>query len=520
MANNKKAYSKNMFVGVLFSTYFWGLLIFATYILFSLLSFRNFGITADEVSSYTSGMVWLEYFQNNRIPADLVRFHPLINEHYRLYPMILFAIIGHMKYEIFHLLNMFAFLPVLFMGFCLIILYLPKKWYSVLPLVLVLLTPRILGDIASNPKDMPFSVAYFVSLALVFIVSYRREVEEKHIVLILLGFIFGYSQSIRSIGLTLHLIFFYWSYFSKVKRLALDKSVLFSQLSKTLIIFLMSVLFMSVTWPAIGANFPANFKKYLSLGSDFNLWGGQVYYFGQHFSQGSIPWHYLFVWLSITTPIGFLILFLSGLRDLLHKKAISLQVYLYTIVLLHLFLYLLLTPTIYNGIRHYSFLVLILSFLAGVNLVVLVRRYSTYALKLRILFAAAIVIYLSYLLISVVSLHPFQNLYFNEVTGGLSKATTKFDVDYWGATYVEAASALSTYVKNVPSKDNSVYVCKARTAFTYYLNNKINYAKSMEDADFIICTPKELEVLDFPTTVVGRVSRQGTTLLEIRTPIR
>jgi hypothetical protein len=41
-------------------------------------------------------------------------------------------------------------------------------------------------------------------------------------------------------------------------------------------------------------------------------WGGENLYFGQFVAANDLPWHYIPVWITITTPIFYLILFALG----------------------------------------------------------------------------------------------------------------------------------------------------------------------------------------------------------------
>lgn len=494
--NTKKNESLKL-VLVLFTT-------IVLFVFFALSTYKQYGITSDEFSSYISGQIWYEYFQNKPITNNLVRYNPILNEHYRLYSMFLYIIVGSMNYELFHLMNLLFFIPVLVFAILLFKYLKINNWYSVIPVVFILLTPRILGDIPANPKDMPFTVAYFISIALIFIFTQADSKTNIYLKNIILGLLFGYTQSLRPLGFTLYPIYFIWSLISA--RQSREKRI--NLVFETVTIFFIGMFVMTATWPAIGYNFLANFKKYLSLGTDFNLWEGKILYFGQELSSKQIPWHYLPVWLFITTPISHMAMLVIGLFLAIKKKLQPLHIYLFLVLGLNLALYFFIRPTLYNGVRHYSFLVLLSSYLAGLILVTLITNLP----KIRkYLLMAAVGLYLTVTLFTMYKLHPFENIYFNELSGGLQNASKNFDVDYWDMTYIEAANIFK-HQSNV-QKNSTIFSCGARSALNYYLGTNVEIVKNVENANYIFCNPREYEKLNTNAKVIFTVERLSVPLI-------
>ncbi|NMB69726.1 hypothetical protein GYA27_00790 [candidate division WWE3 bacterium] len=481
-------------------------LLILVYLTWTALTYRNYAITSDEFSSYISGQIWFEYFQNKQITYNLARYHPLVNEHYRIYPMILYILIGNIKYELFHLLNMLAFIPVIITAWILALKNNKKIYATLIPVLFILLTPRILGDIPNNPKDMPFAISYFLTLAVIYITKSTQETWKNNLKILVLGLLMGFSQSLRPLGFGLYIIYFFWNFPKDLK----SKAEIGKLITESIIIFLIGLLTMAVTWPAIGANFAANLKKYLSLGVDFNLWEGTVLYFGKEFSAGMIPWHYLFVWLGITLPLSHLIFFFSGIYSIIKKRASNIQIYLYFTIGLNLLLHLILKPNLYNGIRHYDYLVLLISFAAGISLV---NFYKTLNKKYFWGITTVLILYTGLTLNNISKLFPYQNLYFNEIVHGIKGAQNKFDVDYWDVAYKDAANYLAANTST--NEVLAVYSCGAHTAMDYYLGQRIDQKKNASEAQYLICDPKGYERLKNGFNILTKIEKDKTPLVVI-----
>ena len=141
---------------------------------------------------------------------------------------------------------------------------------------------------------------------------------------------------------------------------------------------------------------------------------------------------YPFVWFIVATPVPILVLTLIGILVSLYtlvKKADHFSL----LVLLWFF-----TPflrvtipntNIYGGIRQIVEFAPAMAILTGVGADALFRlkNYSRF-LKL------AVVASLVFVLWEVFSIHPNENVYFNQLIGGLSGAREK-DIPYWGNSY-------------------------------------------------------------------------------------
>ncbi|MCA9690454.1 MAG: glycosyltransferase family 39 protein, partial [Myxococcales bacterium] len=105
---------------------------------------------------------------------------------------------------------------------------------------------------------------------------------------------------------------------------------------------------------------------------------------------------------------------------------------------------------LYDGLRHFLFLVPSIAVVAGVTLAAGVTALARRGGRARVALAAALTaVGLTGLFDQVrtmVALHPYQYVSFNRVVGGLPGAFLRYDTDYYAATYAEAVVRLREHL--------------------------------------------------------------------------
>jgi hypothetical protein len=99
-------------------------------------------------------------------------------------------------------------------------------------------------------------------------------------------------------------------------------------------------------------------------------------------------------------------------------------------------------PAMYNGIRHFVFImpaVAVLGGLAGAWLLERLARHGRPALA-----AGAVVATVALVspVVEMVRLHPYQYTHFNRLAGGIKAADDHYMLDYWGLAFKQAADEL------------------------------------------------------------------------------
>lgn len=469
------------------------LLIASLYTLFALSTYKDYGITADEELNYRKGCIWATYFRTPFYEDVLEREvtaaqdSPLLDKHNRIYSAALSVVNGKNYYEWYHLLNM-AFGFILFACFYYLAYHLSGKvCFAILAVVMLFTTPRWLGHVPANPKDMPFAVLYFISLAAIYLFS-TKKTPAKYLVL---GVLFGLTQSLRIIGASLLLIFLLFE--------LLQNKNLGQKLVDVIIVACVSGFATVLTFPYVGANVVRNALELIYNAQRFGAWDNTILFMGSFLTKYDRPLSYLPLWLIITTPLYVLVGFL--LSSYYAKVSRFLQL-LWLCVVVNFGLYFALDPVIYNGLRHFLYLLPVIVFAATLFFAELFSIKSKFRLPV-LAFAL-----LNFVLVccAVIRLHPYQYVYFNELVGGLKGASDVYELDYWGASYKEAAEWLRT------QPFSKVYACNVPAAMQYYSEGKFEMVGSSSEADFVVCDWDNLRKEGFSGKTVFEVTRFGVPL--------
>jgi 4-amino-4-deoxy-L-arabinose transferase-like glycosyltransferase len=102
----------------------------------------------------------------------------------------------------------------------------------------------------------------------------------------------------------------------------------------------------------------------------------------------------------------------------------------------------LLRPAMYNGIRHFIFVLPPLAVLGGLAGAVLLDAAARWSRAAAIAGAAILLVGVGGSTAEMVRLHPYEYTYFNWLAGGMAHARDRFMLDYWGLSFKQASQAL------------------------------------------------------------------------------
>jgi hypothetical protein len=303
----------------------------------------------------------------------------------------------------------------------------------------LVLTPRIFAESFYNIKDGAFLAAFSIALYFGFRYWRRKDIMSA----LLFGVTTAFAVNIRVMAVGLLLL--------------VPAIVLFDYLTirgdrqrrNWLSIVIALVAFFAgyvLTAPAAWDDPARYLLNTLRTFSDFTAWDGTVMYMGDFIRGRFPPWHYLPVWMTITIPISYLLLFAVGIVAILntvirHRIGILWQPEREDGIFLLMFATpiiaaIALNSTLYSSWRHVHFVYIpfLLVVLRGLQtLVVHFRSLDRTATRRRLAFLilfAGLGIYQLDLLRWMVVNHPFQNVHFTpvaELFGGRSA----FERDYW-----------------------------------------------------------------------------------------
>jgi hypothetical protein len=101
-------------------------------------------------------------------------------------------------------------------------------------------------------------------------------------------------------------------------------------------------------------------------------------------------------------------------------------------------------PALYNGVRHFIFVVPPFAALGGLAMAWLADSASRHGKAALGALAATVIAGVSLPMSDMVRLHPYQYTAFNVVSGGVRAAQDKYMLDYWGLAFKQAADELRT----------------------------------------------------------------------------
>jgi hypothetical protein len=307
-----------------------------------------------------------------------------------------------------------------------------NPWAALLGPAALLLNPRFFGESPQNPKDMPYAVFYLAFLALLASTSLRAFWPR----VAALGLILFLVLSQRMAGWTLIPLWALWSLAlaPKEERLSPRRWALAAGSAS-----LLAFAGLYATWPYLRLAPIKHLLEIVSLSAKYP-YNGDVLFLGKSLPVHDLPWTYPWVWLGIGVPLG--ILALAAASFFLHRPwrkypAFSLVA---AAAILNFAIILAVRPSVYDGLRHFLFLLPLLSLLAALGAWAFWKRLPP-GFPRRI-FAYTLGGYAAFLAVQMASLHPYEYVYFNETVGGLKGAAGRFETDYWGASYREAAEWL------------------------------------------------------------------------------
>lgn len=180
----------------------------------------------------------------------------------------------------------------------------------------------------------------------------------------------------------------------------------------------------------------------------------------------------------------------------------------------------------FTGMRHFLFVLPPLAILAGVGFSQLVDALE---MKGRRLAAGALALVGACFLwegATLVRLHPYENLSYNALVGGLEGAFRRYDMDYWFNSMPEAIHLLEAYLRTEkpldetqPLKIYSVAVCGERLTFDRTVTIpqlQWDFRPAWEDSEFFIATTQMNCDRDLDGEIVGTVERFGVPIAYVK----
>jgi MFS family permease len=169
-------------------------------------------------------------------------------------------------------------------------------------------------------------------------------------------------------------------------------------------------------------------------------------------------------------------------------------------------------PAMYNGIRHFIFVLPPFAALAGLAGARIVERLSSYgrlavgAIALTLAVGVASPIY------DMVELHPYQYTDYNRIAGGVPRARENYMLDYWGLSLTQASRRLLAEIDKRGEKPRrgqwTVAVCGPHPPVAVVLGPKFTTTWNPKGADFALVVG-EFYCAKLDAPVVFDIMREG-----------
>lgn len=351
---------------------------------------------------------------------------------------------------LWHLIN-FLFFYVSIIFFYLLTTKFFRNWkIGLMASLMLVLSPRIFAESFYNSKDIIFMSAFIIATYSLLNISNKTDLKN----IIFHGFTTGFLIDLRIMGIIILLPTFIF-----ILKNYLNKKICFKNFLNALLIYILSCIFtIYLFWPELWTDMKVFILTLKNL-SKFAC--GESLFMGEFVDNCNLPWSYLFIWISFTTPIIFLLLFILGFvftithqnnfwyNFFINKKKFITNQKLHELV----FLFFLITPviaviilnsTLYDGWRHLYFIYPFIIIFAAKGLMRL-NKITGKIVNKKILLTILFVLFLQIFNWNIVNF-PYGNVYFNSLAG--KNLSGKFELDYWGLASKEALEYIAQNDKN------------------------------------------------------------------------
>ena len=404
---------------------------------------------------------------------------------------------------------------------------------GLIALILCATVPSYYGHMFNNPKDIPFAAGivwtmYFMSR------SYAKPTRNT---LIKLGIALGLTLGIRVGGA---MIFAFWLVPIGVTALLPLKQHADAQMMgvvakdlwrrgwrEVLPVGMLAYVLMLICWPWAQQSPILNPLRALSEFSNFPQ-DVEVLLDGISYRSTELPWYYVPLYFGIQLP-EFLLFLMAAFIVFLpkiwrHFTLPQKQSFLLLLLMANFpVVYAVLRhPALYDTVRHFLFVIPLVSIVAALAareiFEVILLRFQEKTLRrlasvgLCAVFAVCLVGQIAVM----AQLHPYEYIFANRFAGGVRGAFGRYESDYWGSSFKEAAQRIQDFVAReggVPAgKIYKIAICGPWASAMIYLPPNFEPVVANEPAEFFLSTTRWMCQDMRPGKEIIRIERLGVPL--------
>jgi len=463
--------------------------VFLLFFLCGIIAYQDYGIGwDDEFARVLTGRVNLNYITNLDKTTLL---YVAEKYHGPFFEILLASIERGLKmtdtasiYKMRHLVQFLVFFMAV-IAFYKTAIKIVGKQYALMACLFLVLSPRLFAESFYNSKDLAF-LSFFIFSFYSFVQFFEKR---NWLWAIVHGILTAFLIDIRILGILMPLLTCsYWIV------LTFNNTIQKKEILKLLLYLCISIAFVILCWPILWEGPICHFKQAFLEMKKYN-WDCGVLYAGHRIPATKLPWHYLILWILISTPLLYLFLFFigtgqfiqssfkNGLTSFLQNTNINSVVALFFVPLITIIA---MKSIVYDGWRHVYFIYPMFILIATLGLKALWIWSKKWKWGTRIV-SSLVAINLLSISFWMIKNHPFQNTFFNELT----LITThdmphRFELDYWGLSYKQAEEYLlkttpkdakiKIAVANYPGELNLLTHAKAdRERFKLYPRDSLGY---------------------------------------------
>ena len=511
-------------------------LFFSVFFLIGIFTFKDYGLTGDEIFERQTGFYWLNYILSFTSFDDLknvvaikveqnifyqqlkgltlprtedVPFYGVIFSLPAAFLEIIFKIDDSKKYYyLYHFLNFGLFFIASIFFYKLLLNRFSNINIALVGTLFYVLSPRIYASSFFNNKDLVF--LSLTTIALYYCFKSLEKINYKNLLIFSIFAAMCTSSRIAGVMLPVSFVTFYLlSLLSNNKNLNSLLSMIFFCVSY----FIFLILFWPALWSGPIENLVLVFKWFSSHTPQ-----ARMLFDGKYIHTNFLPYNYIFTWIFITTPILYTILFIIGYFIILQRfflrfisvkeknyypdlwRGVNEKKDLFIFFNLTSFILGLITFNIilYTGWRQIYFLNIFIVYIATYGFYYLgIKIKSKFNKRIQY---SIVGIFLIFIFHKMIIYHPYQNLYFNSIFK--KDIHNKFDVDYWGLS-------AKKFLNDILILEKNKYPIKIGVASFLPLERSLKIL-SKEDREKIIIVGQEYQNADYIyTAFISEVDING-----------
>ena len=496
-------------------------------------TFRDYAISNDEAVQQHYGELIVEYYRSGFVARDLFTFENLYlyGGLFDLVAIALAHVIPIDLYELRHILCAVTGIGgIAATGVAARLIAGPRA--GLIAAIALAVCGVWYGSMYNHTKDIPFAAA--MAGATLFLIRMARRLPSPRAVdVVAFGCFAGAALGIRSLGLLLMaylglaiIIYLPWRESVGARLRFAGSSVL-----TTFPAVLLAYMIMIVAWPWAALS-PLNPIHGLFAFSEFH-YAIRTMFAGHIYEMADVPRLYVVGYLLIRVPLIVLAGAGLGIALLLQQaqergvRRQSRDVALVSLTMIvPLACQVALHGPAFTGIRHFLFVLPPLAMLAGIGFNALFDVLAERGTPVTSTAVALVCACFVWEEATLVRLHPYENLSYNSLVGGLPGAFRRYDTDYWFNSMREATRMLEAFVRDrMPvetgqaPKIYSVAVCGERLPFDRTVSLPQlhwDFGSEWDESEFFIAPTHMNCDRDLDGEVIATVERLGVPIAYVK----